>query len=367
MLAVSPTALSAYARSLGWTKTEPFGASADVYQHEQQAEIVVPRTQNIADYANVVLRLLSAFAQAQALPELSIYRDLVTADRDIVRFRLLESAEDGAVSVETGVAVMQAVRDLLLAAACSLNDRRATFRAGANREATEYLQQVRIGQTEQGSYVVTVLSPVIPYPMQGSLFDDSEPSEQPLGRRMTRHLAGALEAARQATDQASSGVDDAFQQVVAEGVSANFCDALDNLAGTGSAVQASFSWACTRPISHVVSALRFVSADGPVLKEAVKVLRLKEPLPDQTVFGFVKRLERDVHQADGRIAVTGLVDGRRRTVQASLSQSDYQRAIEAHGSKSAVVLKGDLERFATNWRLVNPTLESVILYEDETP
>ena len=366
MHAVSPTALSAYARSLGWSKGEPFGASSDVYQHDGHAEIVLPRTQNIADYASVVWRLLSAFSDVTMLPALSVYRDLVTADRDVVRFRLLDSADDGAIPVEVGVTAIQAARDLILSAACSLRERRAAFRAGANREATDYLEQVRIGQTELGSYVVRVLSPVVPYPMQGSLFDDAEPSEQPLGRQMTHHLARTLDAARQATDQASSGDEDAFQQAVQAGVSANLCEALEKMSGTGSTVQASFSWACTRPLSNVVSSLRFVAADSPVLREAGQVLRAKEPSPDQSVFGFVKRLERDEHQSDGTISVTGLVEGRRRTVRATLSQSDYHRVIEAHRTKSAVVLRGDLERSSKIWRLVNPVLENVISNEEDS-
>ena len=365
MQAISPTALSAYARSLGWSKGEPFGASSDVYQHDLQAEIVLPRSQNIADYASVVWRLLSAFSEATTLPPLSVYRDLVTADRDVVRFRLLDSAEDGAIPVEIGVAAIQAARDLILSAACSLNSRRAAFRAGANRDATEYLEQVRIGQTEHGSYVVRILSPVVPYPMQGSLFDDAEPGEQPLGRQMTQHLAHTLDAARQATDRANSGVEDAFQKAVSAGVSANFCEALEKMSGIGSTVQASFSWAYTRPLSNQMSSLRFVAADGPVLREAGKVLRAKEPSPGQTVFGFVKRLERGKHQSDGVISVTGLIDGQRRSVRATLTQSDYHRAIEAHTNKSAVVLRGDLERSAKLWHLVNPVLVDVISIDDD--
>ena len=61
---------------------------------------------------------------------------------------------------------------MLLSAACSLSNPQPLYRAGANKEAREYLKQVRMGQTEQGSFVITLLSPVVPPRMQLGLSSD---------------------------------------------------------------------------------------------------------------------------------------------------------------------------------------------------
>ena len=78
------------------------------------------------------------------MDELALYRDLVTADRDVIRVRATEGDRAGTVSVNDGVNLMDGARDLLLAAACSLKDPRPIYRPGANKEASDYLDRVRL-------------------------------------------------------------------------------------------------------------------------------------------------------------------------------------------------------------------------------
>ena len=60
-MAVSPVALSAYARAAGWTKTESYGDHSDVYTGEELPEIILPRTQRLDDYAAVMSQLVGIF------------------------------------------------------------------------------------------------------------------------------------------------------------------------------------------------------------------------------------------------------------------------------------------------------------------
>ena len=59
--AVSPPALTAYARGEGWRKSEAYGGHADIYIGKDLPEIVLPRTDLLADYASVVSRLIGIF------------------------------------------------------------------------------------------------------------------------------------------------------------------------------------------------------------------------------------------------------------------------------------------------------------------
>ena len=76
--AVSPAALSAYARANGWVQGERYGDFSDFYRAEGLPEIILPRTQQLGDYANVVSRLIGIFA---GVDELTLYCDLVTSER----------------------------------------------------------------------------------------------------------------------------------------------------------------------------------------------------------------------------------------------------------------------------------------------
>ena len=365
LAAVSPAALSAYARSLGWTRTDEYGEHSDVYSAAGLPEIILPRTQNLADYPNIVSRLLTIFADNVETDILSLYRDLVTADRDVIRFRVTDSDEDGSVPVSAGVDLMVGAREMILAAACSLRDQRPTYRAGANREATEYLSQVRLGQTEQGSFVVTMLTPVIPPRMQMILSSEFEPNDDPLGRQMTKHLESTLVAIRRATELTNSGESGAFQEAVQQGVSANLCEAIVTLLAPFPTLDATLSWARTRPIDRTRSRFRFASADTPILREAARSLRAQAPREDEPVFGMVRKLQRGERELEGTITLKASIDGKNQSVVAVLRQSDYERAIEAHKDRAAVVMKGDLDRVGQRWHLLKPEVVDVIKADDE--
>ena len=358
LLAVSPVALSAYARVAGWNRQEPYRMHSDVYVGEARPEIIVPRTERLGDYASVVATLIETFANVAGQDELTVYRSLVTADRDVVRVRAAES-DDGSVTLNDGVDLIGGARDMLLSAACSLREPQPVYRAGANREAADLLKQVRLGQTDQGSFVVTLLTPVVPPPMP-ALFPDPDDLNAPIERRMTRRLVEALTAARQATERTAAGDESAFGDAVANGVSANLCEALVRLIEPFPTVDFGVSWARTRPVTVPGTVVRFGRADAALLREAARSLRDRAPRPDVRLYGFVRLLKRGEADDDGTIGLATDIDGQRQSVAAVLEQLDYERAVQAHGDRALVVLAGDLERMGQRWRLLNPRLTDVI-------
>ena len=84
--------------------------------------------------------------------------------------------------------------------------------------AKDYVDHVRLGQTERGSFILTILSPHAYDPPEEhpSMFD------APFGRRVSERLGVALQAVDVAiTASVSEGVK-AFEQATAAGVSAKF-------------------------------------------------------------------------------------------------------------------------------------------------
>ena len=356
--AVSPAALSAYARAAGWRRHEPYRGHSDVYVGDSRPEIIVPRTERLGDYASVVATLIDTFAGVTGEDELSVYRSLATTDRDVVRVRAAES-DDGSVTLNDGVDLIGGTRDLLLSAACSLREPQPVYRAGANREAAHLLRQMRLGQTDQGSFVVTLLTPIVPPPMP-ALFPDPDDRNAPIERRMTRRLVEAVRAARQATERAAAGDEGAFEETVASGVSANLCEALVRIIEPFPTLDVGVSWARTRPVAATGTVVRFGRADAALLREAARSLRERAPRPEVRLHGFVRLLKRGEAEDDGTIRLATDIDGQRQSVLAVLEQADYERAVQAHKNRALVVLAGDLERTGQRWRLLNPHVEGVL-------
>ena len=94
LMAVSPTALSAYARISGWSPRQSYREHSDIFVGEGLPEIIVPRTVRLGDYASAVAAVIKTFAQVSGEDMLTVYRSVVTADRDIIRIRATQS-DDG--------------------------------------------------------------------------------------------------------------------------------------------------------------------------------------------------------------------------------------------------------------------------------
>jgi hypothetical protein len=266
--AISPIALSAFARGEGWAKIDAYGKHADVYANSGQPEIILPRTDRLGDYATVVSQLIAIFSRATGRDEFSTYRDLVAADHDVVRVRASAGIDDdGSIANDAGVEIFAQAREMLLAAACATKAPQPLFRAGANKEAAEYMRRVKLGQTEHGSFVVTLLAPVPPV-LQPNLDPTwSELGDDPIERQITRQLMTALEASRTAAELSLSGDPTAFEKAVNLGVSANLCEAVAGLIDQSNGLEISMTWARTRPTPETLRKVLFSASDGNILRD----------------------------------------------------------------------------------------------------
>ena len=370
--AISPAALAAYARSAGWQRGEIYRVHSHVYAGQDRPEIIVPRTDHLGDYATVVSTLIKVFAQVADQDELTIYRSLVTGDRDVVRIRVADS-DDGSLGLDEGVDLVSGARKLIQSAACSLSETKPVYPA-ANKEVKDLLKRVRLGQTHQGSFVITVLTPVVTPPVKPLQLelcpepsDDWEDEDAPIQRKMTRRLVEALKAARESTEKTVAGDTDAFANQVENGVSANLCDALVRLIGPFPKMDVGVSWAQTRLSSLPEALVQFGRTDSPILQEAARRFRDRAPREGVHLPGFVQLLKRPEAKDDGTVHLTTHINGKQQAVTAILEQSDYGRALQAHKDKAMVVLTGDLERKGQRWRLLNGQVEAVLANEAVAP
>jgi hypothetical protein len=246
----------------------------------------------------------------------------------------------------------------MLAAACATITKRAYFATRKPKLATDYLSRVRMGQTERGSYVLTILSPVTPALVpEGELPLDLTPPE-PYERQVTRTLAESLAALEGAARQAaSSGGMAAFQGAVSQGVSANLCEAVAGLSAVSpeDGLDIQIAWSRTRPAAAAIPSRIVLGSDSiPLIQEAARLFKDIAPLDDVEIEGFVTRLARGPDQEPGGVTVEGLVDGQLRRVLLTLRDAAYSEAVQAHDQRQRVACAGDLVKERGGFRLENP-------------
>ena len=360
---ITPWTLRNYLAAQGWREVEPYGDVGYVYaQDEISDEIIIPSRQDFSDYALAVNRIILALAETEERDELAIARDLSLAHFDSIRVRIQEDTGDGSVSLDSGVALMKQARDMLLSAACSTKRPRRSFRLGSNRAANDYIQKVRLGQTERGSFVVNLLSPIVPrLPAYATTTVLSQtPEYDTFERRVTQKLSTGLQIVHEETRIAHAEAG-RFARIPEEGierygVSANLCEAVGELidVGNGSGVDISISWAMAYPSNESRVQVRFDSEDAPVLKEAANMLRRQRRRPDTGIRGFVSSLTRESYERKGRASIKAKIGDAERAVRVDFSSGDYDRIVNAHRRRRIVSVKGDLWFDGHRWSLTDP-------------
>ena len=366
-----PLEVAAYLRSKSWEQKEAT-ARASRWIHTIDADVfeaVVPLDESIRDYAIRMGEVLHTLALAEGRPQGEVYADLLTTFADVVRIRIDDpEAKDGTLAIETNAQIAQRTRDLLLAAACSATEHRAVWHTRNPVQAVEQVRQLRVGQSERGSYVVTVISrvsPALKVPDNGQLFESATPFARQVIQTLATSLA-TLDAA--AATAALSGTFDSFEQSVAKGVSANLCDAVAGLWGDDArqrTLEFTFSWSPARPVeAPVPSRVRFGADRIPFIREASRVMKERAPVRDFELRGAVVKLDRPPDTETGKVTVLGLVDDRPMRVTLELQDPLYNLAVTAHADQLAFRCIGSLVREGRSYRLQNPTEVATVAVEE---
>ena len=359
---IEPGAVRAYLDAHGWHHVEPYGDHGDVYHRDESPEIIAPTSRSLRDYPRRISEIVAILSTVEKRDALRVYRDLTTAASDLVRVRAPDAEDDGSISLERGVAMVSESRDLLLAAACASVRSAATFRTGAMKEAVDYLRDVQLGQTERGSFIVTLLSPVPRdlAPRAPDLLDDPElgSTAVPFSRQVTSKLVESLHALKGALIDVDRGAHiEAFRERVPSGISANLCEAASKLAAAGDGVGVSLSWALTRPVDsrHAsLSRIEFTRAEAATLQEAAHELRHREARPDERLQGVVVRLTGGADVSREQATLKAVIDGAMTSVNLEPKSSDRDAFIEAYRGGNDVIVEGELERVGQRWMLRKP-------------
>jgi len=351
--------VNAYLAAQGWRRLDDFRRMARwVRPDEHDFEVLVPLEPRLADFTARVRDLVESLGIAEERAPGIVLRDLLSARADAIRFRVRPRGEqDGSIPIKDGVVLFEQTRRVLVAAACSAVRRRAHHPTVPPRTVSEYLGGVRLGQTERGSYVVTLLSPVEP-PSTGA--DRSGrlrlPIPDPFPRRAVEMLARAARAATDSAERvaAADGHDlGLFLEAVEQGVSANLCDSLAKIGGVQrGGFSMSFGWAPVLPAPGLATSVEFSDRTISVLERAAELLRAVDA-GSVSLRGSVVRLQRQRDRGSGRIRVE-LAAGEPHQVAVDLDEADYDQAIFAHRQHLQVAVDGRLVREGRLWVLAQP-------------
>jgi hypothetical protein len=329
------------------------GASVYRFPGEPDAEILLPMRRDWADYPQRMGDVVLTLAAVEQRPVWEVINDLSGPAGDVLRFQVVApNATLGTLPLDDGLRLLTGGRDLLLAAACNAHQPQAYYPRQSFREALEFLEGCRVGQTERGSYVVTIIAPV-PVDLQPSLFpndlgEEGQIATEPYSRRVTLQLMSGLRTIHQAIKKAAP---ERILHGVSAGVSANFCEALAEM--TPPSEQASLvirtSWSRSRPRvpRSLPDQVAFGQGEFATIQEAGRRLREGIAPRRQQIDGVIISLQALTslfEEFEGRIVVRADIGGRSARVRFVLGRQEYSAACDAHRDGRRVAIAGVLQR-----------------------
>jgi len=360
LASLRPLDLVAYVRAHGW---RPLASNDDDPLSEWSKdserghyELQVPRHSHWKDYPLRVRDVVAVLAEEEARSQLDLVADIPLVARDIIRVRsVVQGRMDGTISLDDGAHIAAAARSMMLAAACSTVEPRRAWASRKPQQATRYLDELSLGQTERGSFVLTLLAPVPPALVSPALGLADE--DEPFNRRVTRTLGTALTAVRRAAELGvSTGDLSAFEDGVDAGISADFCEALALVRECSSVTQLEvrIGWASSRPPRDPPAAVHELAPDSlEVIREAGRVLRERTPVEDFEVEGPVVKVNRPGDELFGDAVVLGAVDGRTRQIHLSVGGEAWTATMQAMAERTILRCRGELVREGKRYALRN--------------
>lgn len=284
---------------------------------------------------------------------------------DRFRFRKETAAPQGLILWDDGVELVKSARQTLIAGAKFYMEPSRQFSNRFGQFAHRYINQVLMGQSGAGSYVVTALVPTeARVPIRGAAKETLERAKGSiaLGREITSSTVRALEATAEAVDHfKSSGSMTGFEDNVVSGISYELVIALRDVVTGAEYSDIAIDLAQTGQMSLIEPTkerhhFEFSGADVSVLERASVQLSAPAKVEHLRITGRVHLLTR---KDAGGPGVVGVDDGTYRYRVRFGSDEEYDEAIMAHYEDRHIRVEGALSREGTVQWLYNARLMSM--------
>lgn len=351
LLNLRPLDIVSYLRAKGWEikkERDDFLIWGFQNKDEEISEVIVPLTTDFADFAIRIGEILKTLENVENRSQTEIYDDITSNSSDIVKIHIVTPSQaENNLPLDNGVEIIQQIKELMISATYSTIEPLSIIPAKKPSTVTDHMRKLKLGQTERGSYIITIISKVTPQILQKRFNDDSElVTDEPFERKVISTLAFSLQEMKKAAEKAAStGLLDSFESSVSYGVSANLCESIASIGKLNeeeSNLEIDFKWALTHPKNDPIDRIIISADELPWIEAAANKFREVSMRPNFEIVGPVIKLSRIDEQIPGTVTVFSYVDQKPRRITFDLSAEDYHNALIAHDSASIVTCTGTL-------------------------
>lgn len=352
---ISPLAFAKYLKDTGWALFQTKREDIKIYQFERNDvffQVIIPMERKLNDYREAMYKAVETVAKVEAKSVEQIMLYLLNPNTDILKIRLeKKDVEAGNILLNDAICVYENAKRLLAATALDILHPKKYHQGRMDDCVQKFLSNCRFGQTEVGSYVISVVCPFAELDeneeyKQLSIFSDEEQCANSLTRKVTSRVMENISLIKNHIDNGE--LDKLILQNEDRIISANFYEALGglNLDSDGADVEFIAEWSpVVKNASNVRSRVMLTHDYYQPIETAIGKLK-GEANKLTKIVGRIKILNSspDVQKRKkGKITVVYLdQDDKRKTVTVNLNKNDYEKAIRAHERGYYVEIVGEM-------------------------
>lgn len=333
---VTISALKSYLGQYGYVKREPWGEYLDRFSRKagaREQNVFVPTIRSIRDYERRVYDALKELAIFREIPVNRIMAEVANYGYEILRIKVNEGRDQPDIPYDTAIDLLQGGFALVdSSAVLSTAGHHSSFIQGRRSELVRrYLDNVRVGQTEVGSFVLTLL---LPTAVEAQSLELSENEADSFGANVAGTLSQALKAAERSTRPSQASVD----HLIAKGLTANFSRALSSMLKVAGDLSIGVAHPATVREASKSTIVRFSGSDVGHFARLEQRLKPEADVRRLEVVGTIEELREPSGKSSGTIGLRCSVDGEERSVRIKFTRDQRPVVIEALERKSEVLL-----------------------------
>lgn len=331
----------------------------------RQSSVVVPSNREASDFDELINEALATLSRIPSFSAAStMVSRLATSPTDEFSFAKETQAPKGWIQWDEGASLIQSARSLLVAGAKTAREHLTYFGNRHGQFANRFLDEVMMGQTEVGSYVVRAYVPV-----QGVVtIRGGQAAEAGL------HFVGQdVISTREVSESVASTLTSVTEALIHHkahntlsaftapelGLSYEAVLAIKQIAQDADHAGVTISWDTEGSEERHEQEFSFTAGQVPILERAANELVTPEPVKSARGLGSVHLLTRVDVGGPGVIGVTTIDGSPAKKLRVHLTAEDYAKALEAHGDGSLIEVQGTLEKEGNLSHLYRATVTDV--------
>lgn len=329
--ALSLPDVRSYLEMSGFSYVGPWGKFLDRYQLERDGraiDAIVPSNPDILDYKERISELIAQLATLERTSTVDIFREISVATHSVVRLRARPGSEITSIDFEEGIGLLQNAKILIKSSAVSAfsNRYKKVIRGKSSSAVDRYMDKVRIGQTEVGSYIFNLI-----LPREDDVLGINQPAYTE--HDVTRVLENGILFAHNMKGENRAP---SFGTMQDAGISANFLEALHEIIDWSDDVSIEIDRADAG--QKRTASFAFNRDDLAIIHKAASKLAPDEQGTKTRVSGTITRLSEPATRRRGSIDLLVRLKGRLRSVRIKFEAADRDTIIRAFKEKDSRML-----------------------------